>query len=64
MSKNIKLEMCAWDTDASVVAKFAYSHKTKAKDIFMNKGQSLWKPQDDMDHFDTPARHSHVKHCV
>ena len=23
------------------------------KDIFMNKGQSLWKPQDYMDHFET-----------
>ena len=26
--------------------------QTKAKDNFMNKGQSLWKPQDDMDPID------------
>ena len=39
------------------------TNKSK-KDIFMNKGQLLWKQQDDMDHFETWARHSDVKHCV
>ena len=34
------------------------------KDISMNKGPSLWKPQDAMDHFETLARHSDVKRCV
>ena len=27
--------------------------KKSKKDILMNKGQSLWKPQDDIDHFKT-----------
>ena len=27
----------------------------------MNKGQSLWKAQDDMDNFETWGRHSDVK---
>ena len=31
------------------ITKFAYSLKQK-KVIFMNCGQSLWKPQYDMDH--------------
>ena len=48
-----ELEMCSRDTDAPAVAKFAYSHKQKNKDSFINKGQSLWKPQGDMDHFET-----------
>ena len=46
--------MCPGDTDALACAKFAYSHKQKQKkDILMNKGQSLWKPQDNLDHFET-----------
>ena len=30
----------------------------------MIKGQSLWKPQDDMDQSETSARHCDVEHCV
>ena len=46
--------MCPGDMDAPAVAKFAYSYRQKQKNIFvMSKGQSLWKPQDDMDHFET-----------
>ena len=50
---NNKLKICPWDMNAPTVAKFAYSHKQKQKDILMNKGQSLWKSQYDMDHFET-----------
>ena len=49
---HIKLEMCPWYTDAHAVAKFAYSHKQKQKKI-MNKGQSLGKPQNEMDYSKT-----------
>ena len=46
------------------VANFAYFNKQKKKnDYSMMKGQSIWKPQYDMDHFETGARHSDVKHC-
>ena len=48
-----KLEMRPGDAEDPAVAKFAYSHKQKQKRHFMNKGQSLWKPQDYMDHFET-----------
>ena len=30
-----------------------FSQGKAKKDIFMKKGQSLWKPQDDMDYFET-----------
>ena len=30
----------------------------------MIKGQSFWKPQYDMDHSETSARHCDVEHCV
>ena len=40
------------------------TNKSNKDNIIMNKGQSLLKPQDDMDHFETRARHSDFKHCV
>ena len=40
------------------------TNKSSKDNIIMNKGQSLLKPQDDMDHFETRARHSDFKHCV
>ena len=57
-----KKKMCPGGTDSHSVAKFAYSHKKSRKDIFVKKGQSLWKSQDDIDHFETWARRSDVKH--
>ena len=40
------------------------TNKSSKDNIIMNKGQSLLKPQDDMDHFETRARHSDFEHCV
>ena len=40
------------------------TNKSNKDNIIMNKGQSLLKPKDDMDHFETRARHSDLKHCV
>ena len=38
--KRGKLEMCPWDTDAPLDAKFAYSHKQNQKrHILITKGQ-------------------------
>ena len=48
----IKLEMRPGDTDAPLYQIPIFS-KTNANRHFMNKGQSLWKPQDKMDHFET-----------
>ena len=40
------------------------TNKSNKDNIIMNKGQSLLKPQDDMDDFETRERHSDFKHCV
>ena len=49
-----KLEMCPGDTDDSTIENLHILKNRSKKDIFfMNQGQSLWKPQNDRDHFAT-----------
>ena len=60
----IKLE-CVHGTRVPLLMQNSHILTNKSKkDIFMNKEKSLWKPWDDMDHFETWARHFDVKHCL